>query len=352
MIRQLWDLTGCSLFFIINITKSERISVFVSDMLSLLNDGLFAFIKKMNGRCEMTDKERPGETLLSDADRAVNRLLDQLYELTGGDLNRLELLSAQEVLSLFQTDRGILSKTPFRQIKNNIIRVCRALRANGIICEKFECLIRGLTLADILDVNQMRRFYYRDIDDLMQTVSRTAQLSELPEGEDVLPIRTAVLLLWCGMEVQNILSLKKNEIVNHQLHLPKAFLPLEALLYQTARQYGEADGNRSLISGGYRVYKPSDFLFRTSVAPRMTVTAFSNMLKNFNHVSEMIDRQISAPRLRRNGLYCSVLCAEDAGASVGDAIRLFIRYTNDPAAVSEFRKHYTAWKRLFYPERF
>ncbi len=301
----------------------------------------------------MTEKGRPpDETLYSNADRAVNRLLDRLYELTGGDLNRLERLTAQEVLPLFWTERGILSKTPFRHMKNNIIRVCFALRENGITCEKFECLVRSLTLADILDVNQMRRFYYRDIDDLMQTVSRTVQLSELPEGEDALPIRTASLLLWCGMEVQNILSLKKVDIVNHQLHLPEAFRPIETLLYHTAEQYSEADGNRSLVSRVYRVYKPSDFLFRTSVAPRMTVTAFSNMLKNFNCVSETLDRQISAPRLRRNGLYCSVLCAEDAGASVGDAIRLFIRYANDPAAVYEFRKHYTEWKRLFYPERF
>lgn len=84
----------------------------------------------------------------------------------------------------------------------------------------------------------------------------------------------------------------------------------------------------------------------------MTATAFSNMLSLFNREVEKHGRQVSAPRLRRNGLYCAILFSKEAGAAVGDAGRLHIPHAHDPAAVSEFRKHYTAWKQLFYPGHF
>ncbi len=286
-----------------------------------------------------------------DKRRRLEKLCSTLVQLTGGDPERIADMRLEEICSLFKSEKGNLSKTPFYRTKSFLLALSRYFAERGYDTERFTELLSGLRFQDIVEDQQFSMYYYRDLRDLDDKINQTAEAAGLAPDETLLDLKAVVHLVWFGIELEEILKIRKDALraADQSLCLPESGgrVFLDAADFQIVQAYAQAADYRSFPSGERKTYARSALLFRTSGADRMRNDGVSMLLFRFNAYAVQLGYQLSLPRIKRNVLYCKIYELELSGMPLHEAIRTGL-HEGDRAAAAEFKKHYLKWKRCYH----
>jgi len=203
--------------------------------------------------------------------------------------------------------------------------------------------------------SQKKTIYFKDLNDVLQFVDNigNARLSPYDPNQDLLPVKSIIILGWNGFLVQDMIAVKRKDIqkteddyyIEHESLGRKTISEQE---YRILKSFALADEYRTFPSGKIKSLKGNDnLLFRsTREAAEIDKNDILGYLTRFNSAIPNSSHSINLIYLRKNALFVKVL--NDTSDNLTEKIQRYFMCTQ-PISYA-IKKEYLQWKETYYPK--
>lgn len=259
-----------------------------------------------------------------------------------GDLN----FSAREhIVGLFYGENSKLGRALYQRRKRIICLLYDWLYSQGEIEEAFAKWVHEVQYSDIISEREIMRFYFADLDEVLNYIAAVGRSVGMSDESDLLNIKTIAILAWHGLDVDEMLNLKKSDLLvadsiikfnGQEISVCPRHMKILSLFAKTDRHCGFPT-QRS------QNYKDSIYLMRSAYQDHMTPNNIWCMLRRFNVVGADYDMELSVLCLRRCGLFRRIY-DEKSEKSINTLIQREIQC--DTAFAVGYKELYEKWKAI------
>lgn len=246
-----------------------------------------------------------------------------------------------------------VSKAQFFRMKKYAKELYDWLYEQGAVDQNSCKYVASLTIDDVLSAGEIRRCYFSDLDEALGFVRSVGRQCGLNEEDDLLMIKSIVVLSWHGVERSEMVDIKKRDLIIESRSVlidGKTPIVLQQKYFNILWRFATIDVHRGFPTGKRQTYADSVYLMRVSKTVQMDKDKVSQAIKRFNAIA--IDRfghQLSTRALQNNGVFCRMLEGEkqDSHALIMAAKDII---GCDRHAAFWYKIMYEKWKNIFYPE--
>ena len=223
---------------------------------------------------------------------------------------------------------------------------------NCITADQVEA-VNNISLEDIVAVEEVEKKYFRDLDDVLDFVGVVGGMYNLRDINDMLMIKSIVVLSWFGVEVSSMTNIRKIDvcydtktvIINERPHIT-----IPDKYFDILHRQAVVDEYRGFPSGKKQVCIDSPYLMRTFRSAKMDRTMIAQAIRRFNSISsDLFDREISTTALKHNGVFERMRTLEDQRSA---ALTLALKEIagKDRHAAFWYKTMYKKWREVYYPD--
>lgn len=295
----------------------------------------------------------------------TNKRLDNYYEalipvfdelIKGDPANATLVVQNKSIYEIFNSYGNKLHIFKFYDIKTFLTNLYQWLYDEGLIEQQYIDRIGEITVDDIVSDAEIKQYYFRDLDDVINSICNIGYNKDFRDYADLLSIKSVAISMWYGIEEKNVIFIKKSDLNKDEksIIIDNRIITIEEKFFNILDLYSKTDEYRSFPTGNIFVCMPSEYLFRTLYTDQMTAGSVSTLLRRFNAVAKNSSKQLKSGCLKKNGLFVRIyqieknyIFSEDSEfLSIHDIIRK-VTGINSKGAISNFYKEYCIWKRIF-----
>lgn len=131
-------------------------------------------------------------------------------------------------------------------------------------------------------------FYYKDIATLREEVDRAIQNAS-STNIDVsvfFPSASAIYLTWYGLKAEEILSIKKRDVLDDKILVGAREIILPGFVMDVLKRYRDSAGFYQQAKGViFWPYEDSEYLFRSNINPSLTLSQLRTMVSKLNRTA-------------------------------------------------------------------
>lgn len=167
--------------------------------------------------------------------------------------------------------------------------------------------LKDITFFDVDRCHLYDRYYFKDYNDLNQTVDKAFS----DRGSEFDTFRSAITLVWFGIEIKSLPDILKEDVHEDEGYVvhptTKGKITLPPLAMHFVVQYRDADHyDSNKFGGSVMAYANSKYLFRSYKNAHFTVSQITNISSSANRVSETIGKTFQWNKIYLNGLYSRI----------------------------------------------
>lgn len=275
------------------------------------------------------------------------KLIKKFNEITKEDPNNANIIIEDEsIYSIFYVYNDTVAMSKFYSVKRFLILLYEWLiqqkYADKWTLEK----IKSIRIEDVLSETFVKQFLYKNLDSILEMVCEVGNKIGLSNEEDLLDIKSLVILMFYGVEYKDIIDIKKSDLYGNKIKVGNEIITLDDKSFKILSMYAETDPFSSFPSGKSRVRVPSDFLFRSSMKNKLTSSNLRFAFARFNEVAKDYYVQLDRLRLYKNGMFVRIYEVENNYESIQDAIREVTK-VKSRGSVYDIKELYEVWKRVY-----
>ena len=246
-----------------------------------------------------------------------------------------------------------IGKTQFFRVKKYVNELYSWLLEQGKVTQAQYEKVVSLTIDDVLDEEQIRKCYFATLNDALDFVSVVGGRRGLNGEDDLLAIKSIVILSWFGFSRSEIANAKKSNLIASDNSIARAdgtvtVLPPEC--FKILHRFSQLDIQRLFPTGNVYELPQSIYLMRTWKNAHVTAVSVSQSVLEFNkYAEEQTGHVLSTRALRHNMVLVAMLNNKEQDSfSLTNLVKEITGGTN--ALVSWYKALYVKWKAVFYPE--
>lgn len=253
---------------------------------------------------------------------------------------------ANSICKLFYGNGKGLSKAQFYRRKGLIQMFYEWLYEQGHVDEAIVGMVRDLRLKDVILDNELRHYYFRDLDAALKFVSHVGSANGLTDQDDMLGYKAIVILAWYGISLPRAVDIKKGDLIiaDHCIRVGGDSVSLDESHFNVLLRYSDANQYKSFPTQKKQTYVNSPYLMRSSMQQHLTSNSVQCSIRRFNIVASEYGRMISVVNLKKNGGFCRIL---DSGVE-DPPLSLIVELVGcDKPFAFAYKESYNRWKNLF-----
>lgn len=259
-----------------------------------------------------------------------------------------DLADPSFISSLFLSKTGHLCRTQFVLKKKVVCQYYAVLCKENVVSRGVYDYTCSVQIEDVVQ-SLLSVYYFRSLEDVISYIDLVASLYKKDDkAAPVLNIKSAVILAWYGLSVQEMISVKKSDL-DSEHSLVRVGTEREVFVdhyFEILKAYSEEQCCSGVTNKRMNYYADSEYLFRTHANPHMSQAGFINLIFKFNAHGSILGKTISIPDIRRNGLFERTDRSEDKTgtleAEIMNDVNLKIKYENADI--------YRKWKSVYVGE--
>ncbi|MBQ7171913.1 MAG: hypothetical protein IJR89_06530 [Clostridia bacterium] len=258
--------------------------------------------------------------------------------------------SKQRACSLFYGKGTGLSKAQFYRKKKYIVELYQWLQEQGKVTQQFVNYVSGLKLEDVVSGTELDFYYFKDLDAVLGFVKEVGRKFDLYQDDDLLVIKSIVVLSWHSVDIKEMIGIKKSELdtANKTVHISGAnerTIQLTEKEFSILKMFADKDIHKGFPMSKIQMYLSSRFLFRSTRQTQMSENNINCYLKRFNEEARQFGHALSLTALKKNGLFCEVLEKDNGEQSVNS---ILTPKCADRAMAFGYARFYQAWKERYH----
>lgn len=257
----------------------------------------------------------------------------------------LKFSSTKNIVSLFYGDNNKLGRALYQKRKRIICILYDWLYEQGAIEENIAKWVHEVQYSDIISEREIMRFYFANLDEALGYITTVGKSVGMGDETDLLNVKTIVILAWHGFDVDEMLNLKKSDLLvddgiiklnGREISVCPRHMKILSLFAKTDRHCGFPTQRQ-------QNYKDSIYLMRSAYQDHMTPNNIWCTLRRFNVVGVNYDMELSVLCLRRCGLFRRIY-DEKSEKSINTLIQREIQC--DTAFAVGYKELYEKWKAI------
>lgn len=203
--------------------------------------------------------------------------------------------------------------------------------------------VYALQLQDVITDYEISRYYFRSLDEVLDFVTRVGERQGLNSPDDMLNFKSIVILTWYGLDLSELLSIKKRDLdrANNTLTINEKNLQITTKYMNILCRFADIDLHRGFPSQKQQVYVSSPYLMRSSKQSRMNPNNIQCAIRRFNTVASDYGYELSILNMRKNGVFWRVYESAET-KTVNSLIQELIGC--DTAFAFGYKELYERWK--------
>lgn len=282
-----------------------------------------------------------------------------------GDIPLQQALSNERIITdiFYSKVTSDVSKAHFFDTKRHLLKLVEWLEKQDLLSNNVELIeeIKEYSFEDILSLDKISNTYFANYESAIQYVDTIGeQCIEDYNIDDTLNIKAYITLLWVGLDAEDAVLLRKNDLVRYNdrgrevflLVIPhkKRTVLLQDKQFEILYQCAQSISYRGLPSGKKIYYKETDLLLRAKAKDCLNTNNIMCAFKRFNEVARQCGEQriLLSSILQKNGLFESIYQNETKFESITKAL---MQMTGcDRTFAFAYKHSYLAWKQRYYPQ--
>lgn len=262
-----------------------------------------------------------------------------------------DFLDLHKVYYLFYGSRSSkLSKAQYYRKRKLILTLYDWLARQGAVTDHFLERVRSLKLQDVVSNNELILHYFKNLDEALNFVAVVGSYKGLGNYDDLLFIKSVVILVWHQVATSELLSLHKSDLKadTHTVTLEDRSIQLDVKYFDILKRFAELDVHKGFPSCRKQVYLSSQFLMRSSQRANLCHNNLQKALERFNAVAVDYGKELSLVSLRRNGIFSKVYFESDHSKTPSSRFQELIGC--DSAFAFGYKEFYERWKLIIAKE--
>lgn len=249
------------------------------------------------------------------------------------------------ICKLFYGKGKSVSKAQYYRKRKLVRMFYEWLYEQGLVSRDTLEEVCSLRLGDVVTDYELTHYYFKDLDGALDFV-RTVGLSKgLGDYDDLLNIKSIVILSWYQIELSQLQELHKSALQPemHTVLVGEKQIQLTIEHFNILKRFAELDVHKGFPSRKQQIYMSSPFLMRSAKQISLSPNNIQKAIQRFNSVAVEHGKELSILNLRRNGIFGQVYAAGDEKT----ANTLIQELTGcDTAFAFGYKEFYERWKRL------
>lgn len=249
------------------------------------------------------------------------------------------------ICGLFYGKGKSVSKAQYYRKRKLVRLFYEWLYEQGIVKQSIVQEVHSLRLGDVVTDYELSHYFFKDLDDVLNFVHIVGQSQGLGEYDDLLNIKTIVILSWYQTELYQLQELHKSslQIETNTVLVGEKQIQLTTEHFNILKRFAELDVHRGFPSQRQQIYMSSPFLMRSSKQISLSPNNIQKAMQRFNLIAVEYGKELSILNLRRNGIFSQVYTSGDEKT----ANTLIQELTGcDTAFAFGYKEFYERWKRL------
>ena len=246
---------------------------------------------------------------------------------------------------LFYGKSSTLSKAQYYRKRNLIRKLYDWLVKQGAVSDDFAQKVYDLKLQDVVLDGELYRYYFQDLDSALDFIRVVGTSEGLSEYDDLLNIKTIVILTWHQVDLNELQELHKSalQLETHTVVVGEKQIQLAIEHFNILKRFAELEVHKGFPSQKQQVYLSSPFLMRSARQISLCPNNIQKAIQRFNSIAVEHGKELSILNLRRNGIFSQVYSAGDE-KTANTLIQELIGC--DTAFAFGYKEFYERWKRL------
>lgn len=249
------------------------------------------------------------------------------------------------ICKLFYGKGKSVSKAQYYRKRKLVRMFYEWLYEQGLVSRDTLEEVCSLRLGDVVTDYELTHYYFKDLDGALDFV-RTVGLSKgLGDYDDLLNIKSIVILSWYQIELSQLQELHKSALQpeTHTVLVGEKQIQLTIEHFNILKRFAELDVHQGFPSQKQQVYMTSPFLMRSAKQISLNPNNIQKAIQRFNSIAVEHGKELSILNLRRNGIFSQVYASGDDKT----ANTLIQELTGcDTAFAFGYKEFYERWKRL------
>lgn len=256
-------------------------------------------------------------------------------------------LDIERISRLFYGHGSSLSKSQFYRQRKFILMFYGWLQEQGLVDQEGVDLVHSLKLGDVVLDYELNHYYFSSLDRALDFVRLIGAREGMGDYDDLLNIKTIVILTWHGVKLPELLEVKKGDLHPdvEAVTVGERTVKLQTEYFNILRRFSELDMHKGFPSQKKQVYVASTYLMRSAKQDCMSYNNAQKALQRFNAVAILYGKELSILNLRRNGIFVAAYQATD-DKTVNTLIQELTAC--DTAFAFGYKEFYGRWKNLFF----
>lgn len=251
----------------------------------------------------------------------------------------------QKVCLLFYGKRASLSKAQYYRKRNLIRRLYHWLAVHEAVDDDFVQKVETLKLQDVVSDSELYRYYFKDLDEVLDFVRVVGLSKGLGEYDDLLNVKTIIILTWHQVGLSEMVALHKHDLRDDSCSIIAGAkqIQLQPKYFEILQRFAVLDRHKGFPSQKQQDYMSSPFLIRSARQEMLNADSVHKVLRRFNNVSVEHGKELSILNLRRNGVFDQVNKStndKSANARIQELLGC------DTAFAFGYKEFYERWKQL------
>ena len=245
-----------------------------------------------------------------------------------------------------------ISKAQFFRMKKYVKELYEWLLESGKVTESQVEYVAALTMEDVISGEEIKTCYFSDLDSALDFIAAVGRRCGLGDEDDLLMIKSIVILSWHGLGRSEIAEIRKSDLVrvnNSIVVKNREPMVLQIRYFNVLHRFSSIDEHRGFPNGKKQVYEDSPYLMRASRTVHMDKDKISQAVKRFNLVAaDQFGHRISTKAIRNNGAFFRMLESAQDSRTITATAKAIVGC--DRHAAFWYKVMYEKWKSIFHPD--
>lgn len=268
---------------------------------------------------------------------------ETVADVFGGDDPNFEDIGL--ICRLFYGKGKSVSKAQYYRKRKFVYLLYEWLYRQGVVRHDTLDRVYSLRLGDVVTDYELTHYYFENLDGALDFVRAVGISQGLGDYDDLLNIKSIVILSWYQVELSQLQELHKSALQpeTHTVLVDEKQIQLTIEHFNILKRFAELDVHRGFPSQKQQIYMSSPFLLRSAKQMSLSPNNIQKAIQRFNSVAVEHGKELSILNLRRNGIFGQVYAAGDEKT----ANTLIQELTGcDTAFAFGYKEFYERWKHL------
>ena len=275
--------------------------------------------------------------------RWVNTFYEDIIKIFGEEHQTFE--NIEKVCRLFYGISSSLSKAQYYRKRKLVWELYKWLETQNAVSHEFAQKVYHLQLKNVVLNTELLRCYFKDLDEALDFVSFVGSMNGMGSYDDLLNIKSIVILIWNQVTVEELCELHKSSLVSEltSVSLRDKTIYLDQKYFNILKRFSELDLHKGFPSQKMQIYLNSPYLIRSAKKIKLCKNNITKVILRFNAVSAKYGKEFSILNLRRNGIFSKIYTSrrdDTANTLIQELIGC------DTSFAFGYKEIYEEWKRL------